>query len=276
MSQAASFKRLNCPQVAAILTSQDLQILDSRDTGAFERSHLPGAVQLNQDTFGKLAMTLPKSMPILIYCYHGNASQEYARMFADFRFTDVSDLIGGYAAWQQYEQTLTSLTGTTNQAPIPASLRVWLTAQGFADDNINATITNQTTPLMQAARLGDVAMVRALLDAGADITVRNADGNQALWLACFADQLEMIQMFAEAGMDVDNQNDNGATCLMYAASAGKTEVVYTLLNVGADITLKSADDFTALDMAANEGSLYLLRAAEKAMQGYMARHSEAA
>jgi rhodanese-related sulfurtransferase len=34
----------------------------------------------------------------LIYCYHGNASQNWAQMFADFGFTDVCDLIGGHAA----------------------------------------------------------------------------------------------------------------------------------------------------------------------------------
>ena len=44
--------------------------------------------------------SLAKDVPILIYCYHGNASQTYAQAFVDFRFSEVYSIDGGYAALQ--------------------------------------------------------------------------------------------------------------------------------------------------------------------------------
>ena len=44
-------------------------------------------------------------------------------------------------------------------------------------------VANPMTPLMKAAREGNAAAVAELIDAGEDINARNADGNNALWLA---------------------------------------------------------------------------------------------
>ena len=41
---------------------------------------------------------LNKDAPVLVYCYHGNSSQEYAQMLADFRFNQVYSVDGGFAA----------------------------------------------------------------------------------------------------------------------------------------------------------------------------------
>jgi thiosulfate/3-mercaptopyruvate sulfurtransferase len=116
---------------------------------------------------------------------------------------------------------------------------------------------------MHACRLGDEAMVEALLEAGASLAPLNSDGNNALWLACYSGNLSVIDRLIEKGIAIDHRNDNGATCLMYAASTGKTAVVARLLAAGADPGLKTLDDFTALDMAANLDCLNLLRAATR-------------
>jgi ankyrin repeat protein len=142
-------------------------------------------------------------------------------------------------------------TGKTCE-PDP-SLAAWLAAQGFPP------------PLIQACRLGDRPIVDAPLEAGAHLDALNGDGNNALWLACFNENLDIIDRLASSGIAIDHQNDAGATCLMYAASSGKTAVVARLLQSGADITLRNQDDFTALDMAANLECLKLLRSATVAI-----------
>jgi ankyrin repeat protein len=141
------------------------------------------------------------------------------------------------------------------------ALHTWLDAQGFPADNLNATIQNRTTPLMQAARMGDHAIAAELIRHGADLNATNNDGNNALWLACFNGDPKLIGLLIASGIALNNQNDNGATCLMYAASASKTEVVAQLLKAGADTQAKSLDDFTALDVAGNLACLTLLRRA---------------
>ena len=70
-------------------------LLDARDAASHARDGWPGAVRLCSDNQDTLLLRTARTRPVLIYCYHGNASQTWAQMFADFGFTEVSDLIGG-------------------------------------------------------------------------------------------------------------------------------------------------------------------------------------
>ena len=142
-------------------------------------------------------------------------------------------------------------------------LRDWLFEASFPPDSATigygATLANAMTPLMHAARLGNAKVLRALLKRGADVTARNADGNGALWFACFADCTDCITELIAAGAPLDNQNVNAATALIYCASAGKSEILRLLLEAGANPDLKTLDDYTALDSASNRACLDLLR-----------------
>jgi thiosulfate sulfurtransferase len=42
-----------------------------------------------------------KQRSLLIYCYHGHASEHLAEIFTDFGFKDVYSLVGGYASWKE-------------------------------------------------------------------------------------------------------------------------------------------------------------------------------
>lgn len=143
------------------------------------------------------------------------------------------------------------------------TLQHWLTRHGFTSGDINALGVCGLTPLMRAARQGDAGKVNALLQCGARLEARNADGNNALWFACVGEHIEMIALLVERGIGIDNQNDNGATCLMYASSTGKHAVVQTLLARGANPDLESLDGFTALDVAATLECLRRLQRAGK-------------
>jgi thiosulfate/3-mercaptopyruvate sulfurtransferase len=142
-------------------------------------------------------------------------------------------------------------------------LHDWLAAEGFSTEDINATVANQTTPLMRASFKGDLDIARKILAAGGKVELLNADGNNALWLACVEKHLAIIDLLLDAGIDIDNRNDNGATALMYVSSSGRTDVVAHLLARGADIRPETLDGFSALDMAANVDCLNLLRSAQK-------------
>ena len=246
-----TFIRLTPVEAATMLLHEpELRILDARDEAAFKIEHIEGATRLHSANLDAAILGTSRQRPVLIYCYHGNASQQYARMFADVGFPMVFDLIGGFDAWRSHR------TAAPPQAP---TLAAWLKQQGFPGVDVGATIANATTPLMQAARLGEVAIAEELIACGAALSPTNSDGNNALWLACFSGNVKLVDLLIAKGIAIDNQNDNGATCLMYAASAGKTEVLERLLSGGADASLKSLDDFTALDMAANIECLRLLR-----------------
>lgn len=251
------FQRIDVRQAAELLQRDDVVRFDVRDQASFQVAHVAGAQHLTQRNLSELITGTTRRTPILIYCYHGNASQEYAQTFSDFGFTEVYSLDGGYEAWRQHFPTR---SGT---ATVGAALAAWLAAQGFPADDVEATIANRTTPLMKAAHLGNVVVIRELLAAGAAIAARNADGNNALWLASVGNHLDAVDVLVEAGIDINNCNDNGATALMYASSSGKAEVVGHLIAKGADISIETLDGFSALDMAASLECLTLLRRATK-------------
>jgi uncharacterized protein len=145
-------------------------------------------------------------------------------------------------------------------------LKCWLVQAGFGAsdplhrDDINQVLGNGTTPLMYAARSGELEVVQALLARGANPALMNADRNGALWFACFADSEPCVTALVEAGAPLNSQNVNGATALIYCASTGKTALVALLLEAGADADLMTLDDFTALELAANHQCLRLLKA----------------
>lgn len=144
-------------------------------------------------------------------------------------------------------------------------LKCWLLQAGFKvseplQADIDRALPNGTTPLMHAARVGDVEAVKGLLVRGADPSLMNADSNGALWFACFADSEACAAALIHAGAPLDSQNVNGATALIYCASAGKTPLVRQLLQAGANPELMTLDDFTALELSANRECLKLLKA----------------
>ena len=246
------FQNIDRPGARALLQGKEVLLFDVRDANAYHEGHIAGAVHLSMDNAAPYLVRTPKDRPVLIYCYHGNSSQVYAQMFVDFGFREVYSLNEGYDGWIAAD--------ASPSAPVGAELAAWLASQGYAAD-INAVGPYGMTPLMRACRLGDVAIVRALLAAGAQLDTRNIDGNQALWLACVGENLEVLELLVRAGADLDHQNDSGATCLMYAASTGKFDVLKYLLAAGADPGLANQDEFTALDMVATESCLWLLRPA---------------
>ncbi len=141
-------------------------------------------------------------------------------------------------------------------------LTEFLSSHGFPADRLSdPQADGRFTPLMRACKEGRRDIVDELLTSGVDITVRNADGCNALWLACYNGDHGIIQRLLDAGIDIDLQNGNGATCLMYVSSNSKADLVELLLDNGADTSLKNFDDFTARDLAASVACLKLLRAA---------------
>ncbi|WP_114971571.1 ankyrin repeat domain-containing protein [Rhodoferax ferrireducens] len=276
------FQRLHPEQVCAWLAVRpDALLLDAREARHHGLSHLAGSTRLDGRNHESLLMRESKNRPVLIYCYHGNASQTWANMFSDFGFSDVADLVGGWTAIDRHgqlhgpQQPADLLPGPlatplVSSAPIisaslavPPALVAWLSAEGFDPARPGAAGQHGNTPLMHAAWRGAGAMVEALLDLNVPLDAVNHDGNNALWLACVHGEPGLIRTLVARGVPLDHANLVQATALMYAASSGKAAVVATLLALGADPHRVSQDDFSALDMAASLECLQLLRAATR-------------
>jgi len=68
-----------------------------------------------------------------------------------------------------------------------------------------------STPLITAATFGKAAIAKALIDANADLDIKNNEGSTALHAAAFFCNIEIIQMLIDAGADKTIKNKHGAT-----------------------------------------------------------------
>jgi thiosulfate/3-mercaptopyruvate sulfurtransferase len=251
------YQRISVSTSRNLIQEKNPLIFDVRDTASFEAAHVPDAVYLSDRTLKTTVKQGVRDRAILVYCYHGNASQDIAKLFCDFGFSDVYSLDGGFESWRK-ETPEAVLAAAPVQAELATSIKTWLVESGFKPEQLEARI-NGATALIKACQLGLVDVADGLIRAGARLDAVDDYGNDALWAASFSGDLPTLALLVQAGMSVDRQNITGATCLMYAASAGKTDVVEFMLRAGAAQSLQNQDGYTALDLAANLGILKLLK-----------------
>ncbi|WP_142785630.1 ankyrin repeat domain-containing protein [Changchengzhania lutea] len=68
-----------------------------------------------------------------------------------------------------------------------------------------------STPLISAASFGKNDIAQALIDAGADLSIKNNDGSTALHAAAFFCRVEIVQMLIDAKADKTIRNNFDAT-----------------------------------------------------------------
>ena len=112
-----------------------------------------------------------------------------------------------------------------------------------------------TPALHKAAREGDADRVRKLLDAGADVNVRNADKQRLqytpLHWAAYYGHLEIAEILISRGADLDAEDPDYSTPLYLAAEEGHPKVVEFLISKGAEVNVKSSRwGYTPLHRAA--------------------------
>jgi ankyrin repeat protein len=111
------------------------------------------------------------------------------------------------------------------------------------------------SPLVQAAREGDIATVRALIAKRADVNETSRDGSTALLWAAYHSDLAMAQALIAAGAATNTPNKYGVTPLLQASRTGATPVVQALLRAGADPKVTHPEGETPLMAASYSGSL---------------------
>jgi len=106
--------------------------------------------------------------------------------------------------------------------------------------------------LLEAARTGDAAAVRALLQTGAEVNAARGDGITALHLAAEHGHAEVVRTLLDAGAALERGTRIGHyTPLHLAARGGHGEVVALLLDAGADpLAATTNSHATALHLAA--------------------------
>ena len=118
-------------------------------------------------------------------------------------------------------------------------------------------INTTTTPLMLAAGIGRLKIVKLLFEYGANPNIQH-DVCTALMCASFQGHLQVVELLLKENADPNIQNNNGITALMGASHQGHLQIVELLLKKNADPNIQANNGFTALMCVSHHGHLQVV------------------
>ena len=149
-------------------------------------------------------------------------------------------------------------------ANVNAQLKAQQAYRSKLDRGTDTVLTTGSTPLLRAAKAGDVTAMRLLLDKGADPNLATRAGVNALMIAAGLgtkeedttgrsktepETIKAISLLLDAGLDVNAADNTGRTAVHGAALQGYDQVVRFLAERGAQLDVKDTRGFTPLDVA---------------------------
>ena len=79
----------------------DLQIVDVRNPGEVAAGTIPNAITIPVGQLPGRLGELDATKPTVVYCAGGYRSSVAASLLRQNGFADVSDILGGYGAWDE-------------------------------------------------------------------------------------------------------------------------------------------------------------------------------
>ncbi|XP_059471144.1 uncharacterized protein LOC132194090 [Neocloeon triangulifer] len=117
--------------------------------------------------------------------------------------------------------------------------------------NIDELEWNKSTALMLAARFASVEMCKLLVERGADLTLINEEGYDALCYACVGQKRINVEYLLSLGkFDLERKIKRSFTALFIPVYSGNVGIVKLLLDKGANVNAKNDHQSTPLMISA--------------------------
>lgn len=95
-----AYTRISIDQAEDLIRQGEATILDIRDAGSYGHGHIENAINVSDSNVEAIINSTDKTKPLVIYCYHGNSSQNAAAYFFDMGFEKACSVDGGYEEWR--------------------------------------------------------------------------------------------------------------------------------------------------------------------------------
>ena len=99
-NQATSFMHMNINELHERLNEDNLCVVDIRDANSFNNGRIPASHHLTNENLVDFIRDADLDAPLIVCCYHGNASQQAAAYMHSQDFTEVYSLDGGFEQWR--------------------------------------------------------------------------------------------------------------------------------------------------------------------------------
>ena len=126
-----------------------------------------------------------------------------------------------------------------------------------AGANVNAINNGGQTALIMATRSRYATdKIRFLLDLGANVSLKDSTGCEAL---LYANKADCLKPLIEAGANVNATDNHGKTPLILAAQRNDADSIRLLINSGANVSLKDSSDRDAIYYTSQDYNTNCLR-----------------
>ncbi|MDQ6631887.1 MAG: ankyrin repeat domain-containing protein, partial [Verrucomicrobiota bacterium] len=115
--------------------------------------------------------------------------------------------------------------------------------------NVNGLSVRNTTPLFLAAQSGNRAMLELLISKGADVNAKDSSGRTALHLAAEQGFKAVVQLLVENKADVNAKDYNDRTPLFSTVPSANLEMAKFLIANKADVNAVAKENWTPLHTA---------------------------
>ena len=101
-----SYRQITMDEAVAMMEEEGYIILDVRTAAEFDEKHIPGAINIPNETIGaEVIPELPdKDQLILVYCRSGNRSKQASEKLVKLGYTNVVEF-GGIIDWPGETET---------------------------------------------------------------------------------------------------------------------------------------------------------------------------
>jgi TPR repeat protein len=160
---------------------------------------------------------------------------------------------------EAYKWATIAANSDKSAAPFKTHLKQYMSSSQIAEAERKAReftpVLDIPFPLHKAAEQNNIALVKSLIEKGANVNAADQLGWSPLHYAAYRGHKQTAELLLNSGAIVNAKADNGVRPLHLAAEQGQTALVKLLLGKGADVNVRQVQGWTSLGLAAQKGHL---------------------